>query len=106
MPGVERMDAVMYCLSALEKYADMSADQVQKIGFEIAILGTSGLDINDSTQKYTMHSLPGKFSGLHLLCYQYVAFKQIAPGKDIGFDLSAEYRTAHSLFDKKAAGEK
>jgi tetratricopeptide (TPR) repeat protein len=106
LPGVERMDAVMYCLSALEKYAGMPADQVQKIGFEIAILGTRGLDINDSTQKYTLQSLPGKFSGLHLLCFQYVAFKQIAPGQDIGFDLSAEYRTALSLFEKKAGGEK
>jgi len=106
MPGVERMDAVMYCVSALEKYASLPADQVQKIGFEIAILGTRGLDINDSTQKYSLQSMPGKFSGLHLLCYEYVAFQQIAPGKDIGFDLSAEYRTACSLFEKKAGGEK
>jgi hypothetical protein len=45
---VERMDAVMHCLSALEKYSGMSADEVQKIGFEIALLGTRGLDINDS----------------------------------------------------------
>jgi hypothetical protein len=65
-----------------------------------------GLDINDSTQKYSLRSMPGKFSGLHLLCFQFVAFQQIAPGKDMGFDLSAEYSTARSLFDKKAAGEK
>jgi len=83
----------------------MLADQVQKIGFEIAILGTRGLDINDSTPKYTLQSMPGKFSGLHLLCFEYVAFQQIAPGKDIGFDLSAEYQTARSLFEKKASGE-
>jgi hypothetical protein len=76
---------------------------LQKIGFEIAILGTRGLDINDSTQKYTLQSMPGKFSGLHLLCYEYVAFQQVAPGKDIGFDLSGEYRTALALFDKKDA---
>ena len=83
----------------------MLADQVQKIGFEIAILETRGLDINDSTPKYTLQSMPGKFSGLHLLCFEYVAFQQIAPGKDIGFDLSAEYQTARSLFEKKASGE-
>jgi tetratricopeptide (TPR) repeat protein len=105
MPGVERMDAVMYCLSALEKFAGMPSDQVQKIGFEIALLGTRGLDINDSTQKYTLRSMPGKFSGLHLLCFEYVAFQQIAPGQDIRFDLSTEYRTALSLFDKKPGGE-
>jgi len=105
IPGVERMDAVMYCLSALEKFAKMPSEEVQKIGFEIAILGTRGLDINDSTQKYTLRSMPGIFSGLHLLCYQYVAFQQIATGKDIGFDLSTEYSTALSLFDKKTAGK-
>ena len=104
VPGVERMDAVMYCLGALEKFASMTPDQVQKIGFEIAILGTRGLDINSSTPKYTIKTLPGQFSGLHLLCYEYVAFKQFAPGQDIGIDLSKEYRIAMSLFEEKAAG--
>jgi hypothetical protein len=84
----------------------MPSDQVQKIGFEIALLGTRGLDINDSTKKYTLRSLPGKFSGLHLLCFEYVAFKQIVPGQDIGFDLSAEYGSALSLFENKTGGEK
>ena len=56
--------------------------------------------------RYSLQSMPGKFSGLHLLCYEYVAFQQVAPGKDIGFDLSSEFRTARSLFDKKAAEEK
>jgi hypothetical protein len=58
-----------------EKYAGMTANQVQKIGFEIAILGTRGLEINNPTQKYTLQSMPGKFSGLHLLCFEYVAFQ-------------------------------
>jgi len=31
-----------------------------------------------------------------------VAFKQIAPEQDIGFDLSAEYRLAQTLFGRKA----
>ena len=106
LPGMERLDAVHYCLSALEKFAKMSSDEVKKIGFEIAILGTRGLDINNSTIKYTLRNLPGKFSGLHLLCFEYVAFKQFAPDKDIGFDLSAEYHTALSLFDKKSNEEK
>jgi tetratricopeptide (TPR) repeat protein len=99
-PGILRMDAVMYCLGALEKFAGMTGGQVQKIGFEIAILGTRGLDVNSSEQKYSLRSLPGKFSGLHLLCLQYVAFKQIAPGHDIGFDLSAEYKTALGMFEE------
>jgi hypothetical protein len=69
--------------------------------FEEAREYVCGLDINDSTQKYTLQSMPGKFSGLHLICYEYVAFQPVAPEKDIGFDLSAEYRTALSLFEKK-----
>jgi hypothetical protein len=84
----------------------MPRDQVQKIGFEIAMLGTRGLDVNSSESKYTTRSLPGNFSGLHLLCYQYVAFHQFAPAQDIGFDLSKEYKMALSLFDEKSHGKK
>jgi tetratricopeptide (TPR) repeat protein len=102
-PEVERMDAVMYCLGALEKFAKMSPAEVQKIGFEIAILGTKGIDVNDPSKQYTLRSLSGTFSGLHLLCLQYVAFKQIMPEQDIGFDLSAEYQMALSLFEEKPA---
>ena len=104
--GNIRMDAVMYCLGALEKFRSMSLDQVQKIGFEIAILGTRGIDVNNPDSRYTIKSLPGQFSGLHLLCYEYVAFKQFAPDKSIGFDLAAEYEMALSLFDQKNNGEK
>ena len=100
-PGVLRMDAVMYCLGALEKFDSMSADQVQKIGFEIAILGTRGIDVNNPDSRYTLKSLPGEFSGLHLLSLQYVAFKQIAPEQNIGFNLSAEYEAALKLFGEK-----
>jgi len=99
--GVIRMDAVMYCLGALEKFDSMSTDQVQKIGFEIAIVGTRGIDVNNPNSRYTLKSLPGQFSGLHLLSLQYVAFKKIAPDQNIGFDLSAEYSMALSLFSKK-----
>jgi tetratricopeptide (TPR) repeat protein len=106
IPGMERPDAVMYCLGALKIFAGMTPDQVQKIGFEIAILGTRGIDVNVSTQKYTLRSMPGKFSGLHLLCYEYVAFKQVAPGKDIGIDLSVEYQAALTLFNGKYDEEK
>jgi len=104
-PDVERMDAVMYCLGALEKFTGMSHDQVQKIGFEIAILGTKGIDVNNPSKPYNLQNLPGTFSGLHLLCLQYVAFKQIMPEQDIGFDLSAEYRMALSLFEEKSTKE-
>ncbi len=78
----------------------MSVAQVQKIGFEIAMLGTRGIDVNNPESRYSLKSLPGEFSGLHLLSIQYVAFKKIAPAQDIGFDLSVEYQAALRLFEK------
>lgn len=103
LPGLPRVDAVMYCLGALEKFADMTPDEVQKVGFEIGILGMSGLDTNDSTPKYRLRSLPGEFSGLHLVALMYVAFQQIAPGQDVGFDLAREYEMALTLYEGRAA---
>jgi tetratricopeptide (TPR) repeat protein len=101
VPGSIRMDAVMYCLGALERFDSMSMDQIQKIGFEIAMLGTRGIDVNNPESRYTLKTLSGEFSGLHLLSIQYVAFKKFAPTQDIGFDLSAEYQAAMKLFGGK-----
>ena len=96
-----RMDAVMYLLGALEKFENLSPEQVRQIGFEIAMLGTRGLDVNSPETKYSLKSLEGNYSGLNLVCYEYVAFKQFAPAQNIGFDLSAEYQTAMKLFQAK-----
>ena len=104
-PGILRTDAVFYCLGALEKFEQMTPDEVQQVSFEIALLGMNGLDVNDSTPKYRLRSLPGEFSGLHLLAIQYVGFKQIMPQTDIGFDLAQEYEMAVSLHNQKMGGE-
>lgn len=93
-----RMDAVMYCLSALQQFAKMKPQEVQGVAFEIAMLGMNGLDTNDSTQKYKLRSLPGSYSGLQLVSMMYVGFKQIEPSMDAGFDLSKEYEMAQQLF--------
>jgi Flp pilus assembly protein TadD len=105
-PGMERPDAVMYCLGALEKYEQMSPDKIRQIGFEVAMLGMNGIDVNDPTPKYTLNSLPGSYSGLHLLCLEYVSFKQFAPEQNIGFDLAAEYRSALSMYENRKGSEK
>jgi tetratricopeptide (TPR) repeat protein len=96
-----RMDAVMYCLSALERFEAMTPQEVQSIALEIAILGRQGLQVNDPDVTYTLDSLSGEFTGLHLMSMMYVAFKQIAPEYDIGFDLSQEYQSALQLHDLK-----
>ena len=98
--GDTRLDAVMYCLAALEKFAKSGPEARQSITFEIAMLGRSGLDINDSAQKYTLKSMPGKFSGLQLVSYMYVGMRQLAPEMDPGIDLSKEYEAAKQMHDR------
>ena len=96
--GALRMDVVMYCLGALQKFRDLGAAKAKAVTIEIAMLGRSGLDINDPAQKYTLKSLPGQFSGMHLVSVMYVGMKTLAPGQDTGIDLSREYAEAEKLF--------
>jgi tetratricopeptide (TPR) repeat protein len=98
--GDFRPDAFSYCLGALQRFEGMPKPEIQKISFEIAMLGTRGLDVNDPAQKYSINSIPGKFSGLHLLCIEYVGFQLIDPSLDLGFDLSAEYAEARKVHGK------
>jgi len=95
--GGLRMDAVMYCLSALQKFSQMDAEEVQGVAFEIALLGRSGLDTNDSSPKYTLRSLSGNYTGLQLVSMMFVGFKKIDSSLDVGFDLSREYEAAKQL---------
>ena len=96
-----RMDAALYCLDGLRKFEPMSPMQVQTVAFEIGMLGARGLDINKPALQYTLRSLPGTFSGLHLMSLMYVGFKKIAPDRDIGFDLSNEYALAQQMFSEQ-----
>jgi hypothetical protein len=60
----------MYCLSAIELFENMDQAKIREIGFEIATLGTKGIDHSNSEEKYVLKSLPGKeFTGLQLLAY-------------------------------------
>ncbi len=96
-----RMDAVYYCLGALEIFNEMSFTQIQGITFEISMLGGIGLDPSDSNTTYELSSIPGDFTALQLLCFMYVGFKILKPEIDIGFDLSKEYSAAKAMFEKK-----
>ncbi len=99
--GAERMDAVFYCLGALEKFETMSRTQIEKIAHEIALLGMGGLDVNSPAQKYRLRSLPGQYSGLHLVAIMYTGFQVLDPSIDVGFDLRREYVAAKSLLGQK-----
>jgi tetratricopeptide (TPR) repeat protein len=97
--GKVRMDVVMYILSALQLFEKVGKQKTGTITFEIALLGRGGLDINDSTQKYSLKSLQGKFSGLHLLALMYTGLKEVAPYQDPGVDFSKEYAQATKMKD-------
>ena len=98
--GNLRPDALLYCLDALRRFQGMPRAEIQAITIEIAMLGTRGLQVNDPAEQYCLNSIPGKFSGLHLLCIEYVGFQEIDPSVDLGFDLSAEYAEACKLLPK------
>ena len=65
----------MYLVGAIDRFVALSKQDVKKIGFEVATLEMKGFDVNDSTQKYQLRSLPGSFRGLHMVCLMYAAFK-------------------------------
>jgi len=92
--GGLRLDVTMYIAQALRTFDQLGPQKRQAIAAEIAVLGRNGLDINDPDAKYTLKSLPGTFSGLHLVAIMFTAFKQIDPTMETGADFSAEYQAA------------
>ena len=93
----ERPDAIHYCLSALQSFANMTDDQVKPIMFEIATRGLQGMDINNPNVRYSFKSIEGDFSGLKAVSYMYVAMQRLMPGVDAGIDLSKEYAKATAM---------
>jgi tetratricopeptide (TPR) repeat protein len=96
-----RMDAMFYCLSALQFFKGKPNTEVNKVAFEIGLKGQQGLDINNPTKKYTLNTMKGSFTGLQLVSYMYVGFKIIDHSLDIGLDLSEEYKEALRLFEQE-----
>jgi tetratricopeptide (TPR) repeat protein len=95
----ERPDAIHYCLSALQSFANMTDDQVKPIMFEIATRGLQGMDINNPNVRYSFKSIEGDFSGLKAVSYMYVAMQRLMPGVDAGIDLSNEFAKAKAMFN-------
>ena len=92
--GGLRLDVVAYLTDALKTFAKVGPAKMRAICVEVAMLGRSCLDINNSAKQYKLKNLPGNFSGLHLLAIMYAAFQQIDPSADLGADFAAEYRLA------------
>ena len=92
--GGLRMDAMFYCLGAMQYFNGMPVQDIQKVAFEIGMMGQNGLAVNNPSKKYTLNTMSGEFTGLQLVCYMYVGFKSFAPEQDVGMDFSEEYRMA------------
>lgn len=95
--GEKRMDTVFHLLKALRLFQTMSLHEVQAVTFEIGLMGRLGLDLNDSSARYTLNSISGEYSGLELACLMYAGFKQIDPGFETGLGLEEEYEMALKL---------
>jgi tetratricopeptide (TPR) repeat protein len=96
-----QMAATMYIVDALQYFEDKSIDEIRKVGFEIGMLGRSGIDTDNPDKKYSLNAIPGKtFSGRHLLAYMYTAFKEFEPDMDTGIDFEEEYEQANELYEK------
>ena len=86
--------------SAFDTFAKLDVAKRQQITLKIALKGQTGLDINEAEAKYTLKSLPGQFSGMHLVSIMYVGMKELDPDTDSGADLSAEYDAAKLMQNK------
>jgi tetratricopeptide (TPR) repeat protein len=94
---VPRMDAVHYCLDALKHFAKLSPSEHKKLTLEISMLGRNGFEVHNPQSRYRLKNLEGEFSSLALVCWLYVGMQNLAPGADIGFDLSREYQMAKAM---------
>ena len=88
---------MMYIAGALDTFAKLDVAKRQQITLESALKGQTGLDMNNAEPKYTLKSLPGQFSGMHLVSIMYVGMKELDPDMDPGVDLSAEYEAARLI---------
>jgi hypothetical protein len=95
-----QMAATMFMLGALQRFRKMAPREIQTVAFEIAVLGTEGINYIAGEEKYTLKTLPGEqFSGLQLLCMEYVGFQLTSPEIDTKIPLADAYKAAKMMFD-------
>jgi hypothetical protein len=103
-PAVQ-MAATMHMLAALQRFNKLAPDEIQAIAFEIAVLGMDGINYIAGEEQYTLKTLPDeRFSGLQLICMQYVGFQLTHPEIDTMIPLADAYRLAKGMFDAGMGG--
>lgn len=95
--GSLRLDVITYLKEAINHFRHLEPEQVKAAVYEIALLGSKGLDVNNPKSSYAVQSLGFRRSGLCLLAYLYAGTKIVAPGQDVGVDFSREYAEAKRI---------
>jgi len=99
---IHKIDDFLFTIFPAAKEGRKELPEIQKVGFEIAMLGRQGIDPAKTEKKYYLESITGKeFTGLQLLAYMYAAFQVIDPFLDTGLAFKKEYEEAKKLFKKR-----
>jgi len=73
------MAVVMYMVDAMRYFEGKPKEDAREAGFEIAHLGRSGINPENS-ERYSLSSIPGRdFTGWKLLAYMYVSWSIFEP---------------------------
>jgi Flp pilus assembly protein TadD len=93
--GAGSMAVTMHLADAINFYRDRNQSEIQGVAFEIAMLGTQGIDPSKTEKRYTLNSVPGrKFSPLQLLAYMFAGFKELDESVDTQLDFEEQYEDA------------
>lgn len=98
----------MYMVGALEYFEGKSKEEIKKIAFDIAWLGTKGLS-PEKKSGYSVASIPGKdFGGYQMIAFYYVSWALAVPEmlEQLHLPFSQAYATAQILYGKKKNNEK
>ena len=87
---------IWFIVEALQYFENMPQEKIKAIAYEIAMIGTQGINPASGNQ-YKVPSIPNKeFSGYHLLAYFYTTWKLAIPDKveKLGLRYEKEYEIA------------
>lgn len=92
------MAIVMFMVEALKHFKEKEASDIKQAAFEIAMLGTQGIDTNK--KDYIISSINNKrFSGNQVLAFYYVSWALAMPEQvqHLGLDFGKEFEMAQKL---------
>ena len=99
---MQTMMMSMYMLGALEYFDGKSKAEIQRVAFDIAMMGTTG--IRPDEKHYQVGSISGSdFSGYQLLAYYYVSWKLFNPElhKTLALPFDTAWEQALALWEAK-----